>query len=53
MTDQDDPSRKRGFGFVTFSSADEANQAVENLDGLEVDGRSIRVNIAQPRPSRW
>jgi len=53
MTDRDDPSRKRGFAFVTFTSADEANEAVENLDGLEVDGRSIRVNIAQPRPSRW
>lgn len=53
MTDRDDPSRKRGFAFITFNSADEANEAVENLDGLEVDGRSIRVNIAQPRPSRW
>lgn len=53
MADRDDPSRKRGFAFVTFTSSDQANEAVENLDGLEVDGRSIRVNIAQPRPSRW
>lgn len=41
--------RSRGFGFVTFSSADEANAAVEAMDGKDLQGRSIRVNIAQER----
>jgi len=52
LTEREDPSRKRGFGFVTFANSDDANAAVDNLDGLEVDGRSLRVNIAQPRPER-
>lgn len=41
--------RSRGFGFVTFASADEANAAVEAMDGKDLQGRSIRVNIAQER----
>lgn len=49
LTDRDDPSRKRGFGFVTFAEKDAAATAVDNLDGLEVDGRSIRVRIAESR----
>ena len=52
LTEREDPERKRGFGFVTFANSDDANAAVENLDGLEVDGRALRVNIAQPRPQR-
>lgn len=53
LVDREDPSRKRGFGFVTFQRIDDANAAVENLDGLEVDGRQLKVNIAQPRPERY
>lgn len=52
LTEREDPSRKRGFGFATFANAEDANAAVDNLDGLEVDGRPLRVNIAQPRPER-
>ena len=49
LTDREDPSRKRGFGFVTFAEKDSASNAVDNLDGLEVDGRSIRVRMAESR----
>ena len=44
--------RSRGFGFVTFSSTDEADSAVKEMDGKDVDGRQIRVNIATERPPR-
>ena len=38
--------RKRGFAFITFSSSSEANSALVMHD-KELDGRKIRVNIAQ------
>ncbi|KAI8013383.1 hypothetical protein LOK49_LG05G00719 [Camellia lanceoleosa] len=44
--------RSRGFGFVTYSSADEVNNAIESLDGVDLDGRPIRVSIAEGRPRR-
>ncbi len=39
----------RGFGFVEMASAEEANQAVAQLNGRELDGRRLRVEVAQPR----
>jgi RNA recognition motif-containing protein len=44
--------RPRGFGFVTMSSAEEAQKAVEALNGKSVDGRALTVNIARPREER-
>ncbi|XP_071705760.1 29 kDa ribonucleoprotein A, chloroplastic-like [Rutidosis leptorrhynchoides] len=44
-----DSGRSKGFGFVTYGSADEVNKAVESLDGLNVDGRNIRVSVAEAR----
>jgi cold-inducible RNA-binding protein len=41
--------RSRGFGFVTFASEDEAQRAAGEMDGREIDGRSVRVNIAEER----
>ena len=40
--------RRRGFAFVTLS-AEDAPTAIEETDGLEVDGRVLRVNAAQPK----
>ncbi|MCB9760485.1 MAG: RNA-binding protein [Alphaproteobacteria bacterium] len=45
-----DSGRSRGFGFVTFTDADAAAEAIEQMDGKQLDGRSIRVNEAQERP---
>jgi RNA recognition motif-containing protein len=44
--------RPRGFGFVTMSSAEEALKAVEGLNGKQVDGRALTVNVARPKPDR-
>ncbi len=41
--------RPRGFGFVEMGSDNEARDAIEKLNGREVDGRSITVNEAQER----
>jgi nucleolin len=43
--------RSRGFGFVTYSNADEVNDAIQNLDGADYDGRQIRVNLAGDKPA--
>ncbi|XP_074579144.1 29 kDa ribonucleoprotein A, chloroplastic-like [Curcuma longa] len=44
--------RSRGFGFVTYSSAEEVGNAITSLNGTDLDGRSIRVTVAEPRPRR-
>ncbi|KAF8646319.1 hypothetical protein HU200_065895 [Digitaria exilis] len=41
--------RSRGFGFVTFTSSEEASAAITAMDGQELHGRSIRVNHATER----
>ena len=41
--------RSRGFGFVTFAQADDAQAALE-LNDQELDGRAIRVDVAKERP---
>ncbi|MGN6642596.1 MAG: RNA recognition motif domain-containing protein [Verrucomicrobiota bacterium] len=45
-------NRPRGFGFVTMSSADEAQKAIDGLNGKELDGRALTVNVAKPREER-
>ena len=44
--------RSRGFGFVEMSTDEEANNAVSNLNGTDLEGRKIVVNIARPREDR-
>ena len=44
--------RSKGFGFVEMSSAEEAQKAVKELDGREMNGRRIVVNEAHPREDR-
>lgn len=44
--------RSRGFGFVTMSSEDEANKAVEMFNGSDLKGRKINVNMARPMEPR-
>lgn len=44
--------RSKGFGFVEMSSDDEAEAAINALNGQEVDGRTLTVNEAKPREDR-
>ena len=44
--------RPRGFGFVTMSTAEEAEKAIEALNGKELGGRALTVNVARPREER-
>jgi RNA recognition motif-containing protein len=68
VTDRDS-GQSRGFGFVEMETAEGAQQAVSQLNGREIDGRVIKVEVAKPserggrrpegpgrgrpRPSRW
>ena len=44
--------RPRGFGFVTMSTPEEAQNAVSAMNGKEMDGRPLTVNVARPREER-
>jgi nucleolin len=44
--------RSRGFGFVTFNTAEEVNSAIESLNGVDLNGRQIRVTLAESRARR-
>ena len=44
--------RPRGFGFVTMSSPEEAQKAIEALNGKSIDGRALTVNVAKPKEER-
>jgi len=44
--------RPRGFGFVTMSTPEEAQAAIDKLNGTSIDGRALTVNIAKPREDR-
>lgn len=50
ITERDNPSRSRGYGFVTMSTPDEAAAAQKALNGSNLDGREgIRIDFAQPK----
>merc|ERR1719403_573666 len=50
VTDAYNPGR--GFAFITFATAAEANKAIEAMEGQEVCGRTIQCNVAKPRGRR-
>src|SRR5882672_2349232 len=44
--------KPRGFGFVTMGTPEEAQKAIDALNGASVGGRTLTVNIARPREER-
>ena len=51
VTDRD-TGQARGFGFVEMTNAAEADSAIQQLNGKELDGRSLNVNEARPKTER-
>lgn len=51
ITDRD-TGRSRGFGFVEMSNEEQAQTCITNLDGKDLEGRPIRVSMAQEKPNR-
>ncbi|MCZ8254028.1 MAG: RNA-binding protein [Hylemonella sp.] len=47
-----DTGRSKGFGFVEMGSADQAESAIRGMNGQNVDGRDMVVNIARPMEPR-
>ena len=44
--------RSRGFGFVEMENSDDAINAIEALNGMEINGRKVDVKIASPKENR-
>lgn len=42
----------KGFAFITFSTEEQAQNAIEEMNGKELDGREISVSIAKPKEDR-
>ncbi|MHC4310438.1 MAG: RNA recognition motif domain-containing protein [Planctomycetota bacterium] len=51
VTDRE-TGRSRGFGFVEMANDDEGNAAIEGLNGSDMGGRQITVNVARPKVDR-
>lgn len=47
-----DSGRSKGFGFVEFENDDDNQKAVDQLNGKELDGRTINVSLARPKEER-
>ena len=47
-----DSGTSKGFAFVTMSSQDEANKAIEQFNGKSLGNRELTVNVARPREER-
>jgi RNA recognition motif-containing protein len=48
ITDRES-SRSRGFGFVEMSTQEEAEKAIASLNGTQLEGRNLTVNLSKPR----
>lgn len=48
-----DTNRSKGFGFIEMGSENEAQKAILSLDGVDLEGRPLKVNAARPRTPRY
>ena len=47
-----DTYNSRGFGFVEMGTQEEAEKAIQALNGTDLQGRTLTVNISRPKPNR-
>jgi RNA recognition motif-containing protein len=47
-----DTGRSRGFGFVQMATVEQAQAAIEGMNGKAIDGRGLVVNVAKPQAPR-
>ena len=47
-----DTGQSRGFGFVEVATSEAANDAVAKLNGVQLDGRTVRVELSKPSAPR-
>jgi RNA recognition motif-containing protein len=47
-----DTGRSKGFGFVEMDSGEQAQAAIKAMNGQEINGRALTVNVARPREDR-
>ena len=52
LVEDRDTGRSRGFAFIEMSTNEEASAAIEQFNGKEIGGRSLKVNEAKPRENR-
>ena len=51
ITDRE-TGRSKGFGFIEMPNQEEAQKAIEGLNGKELEGRAVKVNESKPREDR-
>ncbi len=51
ITDRE-TGRSRGYGFITFTDDGEGQTAIDQMDGTELNGRAVKVNVAKERENR-
>lgn len=51
ITDRE-TGRSKGFGFVEMPNREEGEEAIKQLDGKEIDGRNLKVNVAKPKEEK-
>ncbi|KAA6383634.1 MAG: putative nucleolin protein nsr1, partial [Streblomastix strix] len=50
ITTDRNTGRPKGFGYIEFSSPDDSKNALDNMNGYELDGRGIRLDYSTPKP---
>ncbi|WCL48074.1 RNA recognition motif domain-containing protein [Leptospira sp. GIMC2001] len=53
MVHDRDTGNFKGFAFITFASPESAKQAITEMNGKDLEGRALRVNLAEEKPKNF